>query len=101
MLGASGTAKIMVTNLRPGDRTKQEQSPRCSHMSDPSLYLHVELGAAVYEFRQCSWKTHWQARAGVYLFICWPEQRVVYVGQTSNFASRMPGHEVWPAASAA
>lgn len=68
-------------------------------MSQPTPFLHVELGAATYEFRRCARDLRWTGNGGIYLFVDWAAQAIRYVGETGNFASRMPGHEVWPEAA--
>jgi hypothetical protein len=67
-------------------------------MTDPTLFLHLFLGTALYEFRRCAWTLPWGSGGGLYAFIDWRAQAILYIGETSRFSSRMPGHEVWPAA---
>jgi hypothetical protein len=70
-----------------------------SAMLEPTLFLHLYLGAALYEFRRCAWGLSWShERGGLYAFIDWPDQKVLYIGETQRFSSRMPGHDVWPQA---
>jgi len=63
----------------------------------PTLFLHLELGPATYEFRRCLPGLRWNAVAGLYAFAAWPA-RVLYIGETTSFALRLPGHEIWPEA---
>jgi hypothetical protein len=63
----------------------------------PTLFLHLQLGDATYEFRRCFAGLPWNAVGGIYAFVAWPS-RVLYIGETGSFASRLPGHEVWPEA---
>ena len=55
-------------------------------MPEPSFFLHLELGPALYELRRCSWNMPWQHAAGVYAFVRWPEPAILYIGETANFA---------------
>jgi len=63
----------------------------------PTLFLHLQLGVATYEFRRCFAGLKWNPVAGLYAFVAWPG-RVLYIGETTSFAARLPGHEVWPEA---
>ncbi len=63
----------------------------------PTLFLHLELGLATYEFRRCFPGLPWNAVAGLYAFVAWPA-KLLYLGETTNFAARLPGHEMWPQA---
>ena len=63
----------------------------------PTLFLHLQLDAAVYEFRRCFRALPWNPVAGLYAFVAWPA-RLLYIGETGSFAARLPGHEVWPEA---
>lgn len=63
----------------------------------PTLFLHLQLDDAVYEFRRCFAGLKWNAVGGIYAFVAWPG-RVLYIGETASFAARLPGHEVWPEA---
>jgi len=70
-------------------------------MVDVATWLDWEFG--VYEHDD----PNWRATPGLYVFAApglgYPETRSwhpVYVGQTSNFASRIPTHENWPEAVA-
>jgi hypothetical protein len=60
----------------------------------PTLFLHLHLDHAVYEFRRCFPGLPWNAVPGIYAFVARPA-RVLYIGETTSFASRLPGHEVW------
>ena len=64
----------------------------------PSEFLHLQLGAATYEFRRCYRALPWNSVAGLYCFVAWPGYRLLYIGETGCFASRLPAHEVWPLA---
>ena len=64
----------------------------------PTAFLHLALGLATYEFRRCYPELPWNPVGGLYAFVRWPGWAILYIGETGSFASRLPGHEVWPAA---
>ena len=66
--------------------------------SGPTTYLHLYLADAVYEFRRCHRGLPWNAVPGLYAFVKCPGYKLLYIGETASFASRLPGHEVWPVA---
>ena len=56
-----------------------------------------------YSFNIYSMQTKWNDVGGVYIFsyLSDPEKRLwtaVYIGRTSSFSNRLPGHEKWLAA---
>jgi hypothetical protein len=64
----------------------------------PTDFLHLQLGPATYEFRRCYRGLPWNPVGGLYAFVGWPGYALIYIGETGSFATRLPGHEVWPLA---
>lgn len=63
-------------------------------MAVAALNFHTGLGS-VYTFRLSNWSLPWLPVAGLYAFVRGLDNVVIYLGETENFKTRMPGHEMW------